>query len=118
MGRRRGLKEVVTSLDHRPGEGQRPQSRRPRARESQLRQSGALETGAAAPTPGSVAGTSAADIAALSGSGRGAWSQTELGSQLPPLPLTNAVISGTHLSFPSLGFIICKMETTNPHFTR
>lgn len=27
MGRRRGLKEAVTSLDHRPGEGQRPQSR-------------------------------------------------------------------------------------------
>lgn len=45
MGRRQGLKEAVTSLDHRPGEGQRPQSRPPWERESQLCQSGALEIG-------------------------------------------------------------------------
>lgn len=70
MGRRQGLKEAVTSLDHRPGEGQRPQSRPPRERESQLCQSGALEIGAAGSEAGPGAGTSVAGV----GARRRAWS--------------------------------------------
>lgn len=51
-----GLKEAVTSPDHRPGEGQRPHSGPPRACESQPRQSGSLEPAAAAPASGSGCG--------------------------------------------------------------
>lgn len=73
MGRRQGLKEAVTSLDHRPGEGQRPQSRPPRERESQLYQSGALEIGAAGSAAGPGGATSVAGVGARR-SRRRAWS--------------------------------------------
>lgn len=73
MGRRQGLKEALTSLDHRPGEGQGPQSRPRRARESQLCQSGALEIGAATSAADPGAGTSVAGVGARSRSWCRAW---------------------------------------------
>lgn len=79
MGWRRELKEAMTSLDHRPGEGQRPQSGPLRVRESRPPRAQLCRRGA-------VVGTPAADVGARSGSGRSAWSQTELGSRLRHFP--------------------------------
>ncbi|TEA31860.1 hypothetical protein DBR06_SOUSAS8310095 [Sousa chinensis] len=74
----------MTSPDHRPGEGQRPQSRPRRTRESQPRQWGALEPGAAAPPSGPGAGHQLAEVRqARSGrdpaSRGGSWGGQRLG---------------------------------------
>lgn len=109
-----GLKEAVTSPDHRPGEGQRPHSGPPRASESQLRQLGSLEPGAAAPASGPGCGdlswrTSGPQRVGAQGvEPNGAW-------LLAPL-LTSAVTSATHLTFPSSSSLLGQKEARSPRF--